>query len=156
MTSSPWWQQDCRLPDSAAEAAALARQAQLTKPTGALGELEAVAVRLAALQGREKPAVTQPQLVLFAGDHGVVAEGVSAYPQAVTAQMLGNFVAGGAAVSVLARRRAGDDARAVRGSAAGRARCGAASAGRGLRPAAGRRDGHRQYQRRHRPGLRSE
>jgi nicotinate-nucleotide--dimethylbenzimidazole phosphoribosyltransferase len=103
MTSLPWWQQDCRQPDSAAEAAALARQAQLTKPTGALGELEAVAVRLAALQGREKPAVTQPQLVLFAGDHGVVAEGVSAYPQAVTAQMLGNFVGGGAAVSVLAR-----------------------------------------------------
>jgi nicotinate-nucleotide--dimethylbenzimidazole phosphoribosyltransferase len=67
--------------------------------------LEALAVRLAALQGREKPAISQPQLTLFAGDHGVVAEGVSAYPQAVTAQMLGNFVAGGAAISVLAREQ---------------------------------------------------
>ncbi|WP_137972450.1 nicotinate-nucleotide--dimethylbenzimidazole phosphoribosyltransferase [Pseudomonas sp. F(2018)] len=105
MTSSFWWQQACRQPDAVAEAAALARQAQLTKPTGALGVLEALAVRLAALQGREKPVIRSPQLVLFAGDHGVVAEGVSAYPQAVTAQMLGNFVAGGAAVSVLAREQ---------------------------------------------------
>ena len=105
MTSTPWWQQACRQPDAAAEAAALARQAQLTKPAGALGVLEALAVRLAALQGREKPAVLRPHLALFAGDHGVVAEGVSAYPQVVTAQMLGNFVAGGAAISVLAREQ---------------------------------------------------
>ena len=105
MTASPWWQQTCRQPDAAAEAAALARQAQLTKPRGALGALEALAVRLAALQGREKPAIDKPHLTLFAGDHGVVAEGVSAYPQAVTAQMLGNFVAGGAAISVLAREQ---------------------------------------------------
>ena len=105
MTASLWWQRPCRQPDSNAEVAALARQAQLTKPSGALGALEALAVRLAALQGREKPAIAQPQLVLFAGDHGVVAEGVSAYPQAVTAQMLANFVAGGAAVSVLAREQ---------------------------------------------------
>ena len=105
MSAAYWWQQACRQPDAQAEAAALVRQAQLTKPTGALGALEALAVRLAALQGREKPAIHQPQLVLFAGDHGVVAEGVSAYPQAVTAQMLGNFVAGGAAVSVLAREQ---------------------------------------------------
>lgn len=105
MIASFWWQQICRQPDAAAEVAALARQAQLTKPTGALGALEALAVRLAALQGREKPVIRSPQLVLFAGDHGVVAEGVSAYPQAVTAQMLGNFVAGGAAVSVLAREQ---------------------------------------------------
>lgn len=105
MTVTPWWQQPCRQPDAVAEAAALARQAQLTKPAGALGALEALAVRLAALQGREKPAIERPQLALFAGDHGVVAEGVSAYPQAVTAQMLGNFVAGGAAISVLAREQ---------------------------------------------------
>ncbi|MEO4047279.1 nicotinate-nucleotide--dimethylbenzimidazole phosphoribosyltransferase [Pseudomonas sp. CAU 1711] len=105
MTASPWWQQACRQPDTGAEAAALARQAQLTKPAGALGVLEALAVRLAALQGREKPAIGSPQIALFAGDHGVVAEGVSAYPQAVTAQMLGNFVAGGAAISVLAREQ---------------------------------------------------
>lgn len=103
MNSLLWWQQPCRQPDAVAEAAALTRQAQLTKPAGALGALEDLAVRLAALQGRELPAITQAQMVLFAGDHGVVAEGVSAYPQAVTAQMLANFVSGGAAVSVLAR-----------------------------------------------------
>lgn len=106
MTDFSWWRQPCRQPDAQAEAAALARQAQLTKPSGSLGLLECLAVRLAALQGREQPQVECPQLVLFAGDHGVVAEGVSAYPQAVTAQMLGNFVTGGAAVSVLARAQA--------------------------------------------------
>ena len=91
MTASPWWQQACRQSDAAAETAALARQAQLTKPSGALGALEGLAVCLAALQGREKPAISQPQLVLFAGDHGVVAEGLSAYQQAVT--QLGALVA---------------------------------------------------------------
>ena len=82
MTASPWWQQTCLQPDAAAEAAALARQAQLTKPRGALGALEALAVRLAALQGREKPAIDKPHLTLFAGDHGVVAEGVESEAQA--------------------------------------------------------------------------
>jgi len=104
MNSSLWWQQACRQPDAVAEAAALARQAQLTKPTGALGALETLAVRLAALQGREKPVIRKPQLALFAGDHGVVAEGVSAFPQAVTVEMQRNFVNGGAAISVLARQ----------------------------------------------------
>lgn len=98
-----WWRADCRQLDQQALDAALARQAQLTKPAGALGELEALAVRLAGLQGRDLPSIDNPQLLLFAGDHGVVAEGVSAYPQAVTVQMLANFVNGGAAVSVLAR-----------------------------------------------------
>ena len=105
MTAALWWLEPCRQSDARAEAAALARQAQLTKPTDALGALETLAVRLAALQGREKPVINNPQLALFAGDHGVVAEGVSAYPQAVTAQMLANFVSGGAAVSVLAREQ---------------------------------------------------
>jgi len=103
MSQLQWWQAACRQPDSAAEAAARARQAQLTKPAGALGQLEAIAIQLAGLQGREQPQIERPWLSLFAGDHGVVAEGVSAYPQAVTAQMLHNFVAGGAAVSVLAK-----------------------------------------------------
>ena len=103
MNQPQWWQAACRQPDSAAEAAARARQAQLTKPAGALGQLEAIAIQLAGLQGREQPQIERPWLSLFAGDHGVVAEGVSAYPQAVTAQMLHNFVNGGAAVSVLAR-----------------------------------------------------
>lgn len=103
MSQQQWWQAACRQPDSAAEAAARTRQAQLTKPAGALGQLEAIAIQLAGLQGCEQPQIRRPWLSLFAGDHGVVAEGVSAYPQAVTAQMLHNFVAGGAAVSVLAR-----------------------------------------------------
>jgi len=98
-----WWLEDCRLPDAQAERAALARQARLTKPAGALGRLEALAIELAGLQGRECPQLEQPWIAVFAGDHGVVEEGVSAYPQAVTRQMLHNFVAGGAAISVLAR-----------------------------------------------------
>ena len=100
---TPWWQAACRHPDPAAEAAARARQDQLTKPRGALGELEAVAIRLAGLQGRVLPALDHLAIALFAGDHGVVEEGVSAFPQAVTGQMLANFVQGGAAISVLAR-----------------------------------------------------
>ena len=103
MSANNDWQAACRQPDSAAEAAARARQAQLTKPAGALGQLEAIAIQLAGLQGCAQPQIQRPWLSLFAGDHGVVAEGVSAFPQAVTAQMLRNFVSGGAAVSVLAR-----------------------------------------------------
>ncbi|MBS7661337.1 nicotinate-nucleotide--dimethylbenzimidazole phosphoribosyltransferase [Pseudomonas lalucatii] len=102
--SQGWWQQPSRMPDQAAREQALARQAQLTKPAGSLGQLEHLAVQLAALQGRERPGVERVAIGIFAGDHGVVAEGVSAYPQAVTGQMLGNFVAGGAAISVLARQ----------------------------------------------------
>ena len=103
MSTVNWWQGARRQPDSAATAAATARQAQLTKPAGALGQLEAIAIQLAGLQGCEQPQIQRPWLSLFAGDHGIVAEGVSAFPQAVTAQMLHNFVGGGAAVSVLAR-----------------------------------------------------
>lgn len=89
--------------DEAARAAALARQAQLTKPPGSLGQLETLAVTLAAMQGRALPRIQQPWISIFAADHGVAAEGVSAFPQAVTQQMLANFVGGGAAISVLAR-----------------------------------------------------
>jgi nicotinate-nucleotide--dimethylbenzimidazole phosphoribosyltransferase len=88
--------------DETAAAAARARQARLTKPPGALGELEEVVIRLAAMQGRERPSADAVHIVVFAGDHGVVEEGVSAFPQAVTAEMVRNFVRGGAAVSVLA------------------------------------------------------
>lgn len=79
------------------------RQQQLTKPPGSLGELEQVAIRLAALQGRDKPAVERVAIAVFAADHGVAAEGVSAFPQAVTAQMIANFSTGGAAICVAAR-----------------------------------------------------
>ncbi|HSC83479.1 MAG TPA: nicotinate-nucleotide--dimethylbenzimidazole phosphoribosyltransferase [Pseudomonas sp.] len=99
-----WWQQACRPVDNAARDKALARQQQLTKPAGSLGQLEQLAVTLAGLQGRERPDVTLPWIAIFAGDHGVVEEGVSAFPQAVTGQMLRNFVGGGAAISVLARQ----------------------------------------------------
>ena len=77
-----------------------------TKPTGSLGRLEALALQLALVQGHEKPMLDAPQLVVFAADHGLAAHGVSAYPSDVTAQMVGNFLAGGAAVSVLARQHA--------------------------------------------------
>src|SRR5438132_1176157 len=74
-----------------------------TKPRGSLGRLEEVAVRIAALQGVAVPQVQEAAIVVAASDHGVAAEGVSAYPQEVTAQMVANFAAGGAAINVLAR-----------------------------------------------------
>jgi nicotinate-nucleotide--dimethylbenzimidazole phosphoribosyltransferase len=90
-------------PNADAQEQARAHQGQLTKPAGALGELEPLAIRLAGLQGRAHPRVDRCHISLFAADHGIAAAGVSAYPQAVTAQMVANFAAGGAAVSVLAR-----------------------------------------------------
>ncbi|CAD5107710.1 nicotinate-nucleotide--dimethylbenzimidazole phosphoribosyltransferase [Zestomonas carbonaria] len=98
-----WWRQPVQPLDENARAVAQARQRQLTKPAGSLGRLEKAAVELAAMQGRARPGIAHPWIAVFAGDHGVVEEGVSAYPQAVTGQMLGNFVSGGAAISVLAR-----------------------------------------------------
>lgn len=93
-----------RRPDEAAAAAARERQAQLTKPPGALGVLEDLSVQLAAIAGRCPPPVPQsPAVAVFAGDHGVHAAGVTAWPQEVTAAMVENFRAGGAAVNVLAR-----------------------------------------------------
>lgn len=75
-----------------------------TKPVGALGRLESLAVQAAVVLGTDTPRLRHPQLVVFAGDHGLAAHGVSAYPQDVTAQMVSNMLDGGAAVSVLARR----------------------------------------------------
>ncbi|WP_397608060.1 nicotinate-nucleotide--dimethylbenzimidazole phosphoribosyltransferase [Silanimonas sp.] len=75
-----------------------------TKPPGSLGRLEDLALQLALVQDCVDPRVAQAEVRVFAGDHGVVAEGVSPYPQAVTAQMVANFLAGGAAISVLARQ----------------------------------------------------
>ncbi len=98
-----WWRQPVKPLDESARVAASQRQDTLTKPPGSLGRLEEIARHLAAMQGRVRPAISQPSITLFAGDHGVVAEGVAAFPQAVTLQMLANFVAGGAAVSVLAK-----------------------------------------------------
>ena len=89
--------------NDAARRAAEDRQAQLTKPPGALGRLESLAVQLAAMQGTARPGLERVRIVVFAADHGVAAEGVSAFPQAVTAEMIRNFARGGAAISVLAR-----------------------------------------------------
>ncbi|QYY83690.1 MULTISPECIES: nicotinate-nucleotide--dimethylbenzimidazole phosphoribosyltransferase [Pseudomonas] len=99
-----WWLNPCKPVDLDVVEQATARQQQLTKPAGSLGRLESVAVQLAGLQGQVKPTLAQVWIAIFAGDHGVVAEGVSAFPQEVTGQMLLNFVSGGAAISVLARQ----------------------------------------------------
>jgi nicotinate-nucleotide--dimethylbenzimidazole phosphoribosyltransferase len=91
------------LPQADAEAAedALRRQRQLTKPAGSLGRLEELAVWLAAWQGRNPPSVDRPYTAVFAGNHGIARKGVSAYPAEVTAQMVQNFIDGGAAVNQL-------------------------------------------------------
>ena len=91
------------LADVAATEAALARNGQLTKPPGALGRLETVAIWLAGWQGTDRPRIAAPQVAIFAGNHGVVAQGVSAFPPEVTVQMVANFQHGGAAVNQLAR-----------------------------------------------------
>lgn len=98
----PWLHEPIPDPDRHFAEAARARQSRLTKPHGALGELEALAVRLAALQARERPSAQRVHITVFAADHGVAAEGVSAFPQSVTAQMIDNFATGGAAISVMA------------------------------------------------------
>ncbi|WP_426413051.1 nicotinate-nucleotide--dimethylbenzimidazole phosphoribosyltransferase [Bradyrhizobium ganzhouense] len=98
-----WVTQKCPEISAAHREAAIARQAQLTKPTGALGRLEQLAIELAGLQATERPRAARVPIIIFAGDHGIVAQGVSAYPQAVTIAMMANFASGGAAISVLAR-----------------------------------------------------
>lgn len=96
----------CRdLPEGDAQAAAAAaeRQAQLTKPPGSLGRLEELAAWMAQWQGLPVPRIERAAIAVFAGNHGVVGRGVSAFPQAVTGQMVQNFAAGGAAINQLAR-----------------------------------------------------
>jgi nicotinate-nucleotide--dimethylbenzimidazole phosphoribosyltransferase len=89
--------------DEAAMRSARARQNMLTKPQGSLGRLEHIAVQIAGVTGQAVPHLGPKVVITMAGDHGVVAEGVSAYPQAVTSQMVYNFLRGGAAINVLAR-----------------------------------------------------
>ncbi|MEM1075835.1 MAG: nicotinate-nucleotide--dimethylbenzimidazole phosphoribosyltransferase [Pseudomonadota bacterium] len=90
-------------PDYKAAAAATQRNGQLTKPPGALGELEEIAIWYAAWRGTDKPSIDAPQIIVFAGNHGVAAQGVSAFPAEVTAQMVLNFQHGGAAINQLAK-----------------------------------------------------
>ncbi len=98
-----WWYGTVEPPSERAAAAARARQQQLTKPPGSLGQLESLAIQFAAWQNRSDPRLDAVEIRVFAGDHGVVAEGVSAFGQAVTVQMIHNFASGGAAIAVLAR-----------------------------------------------------
>jgi len=95
-------------PSAAATAAARARQAELTKPAGSLGRLEEIAAFMAGWQGTARPRIECVRAVVFAGNHGVAARGVSAFPVEVTAQMVANFQAGGAAINVLARAAGAD------------------------------------------------
>lgn len=94
-----------KMPNSNAPAieAALARQNSLTKPPGSLGKLEELAVFMAGWQGTARPAINRAQALVFAGNHGICAQGVNPYPQSVTAQMVANFLAGGAAINQLCR-----------------------------------------------------
>ncbi len=101
--SLDWLSVPCQNVDGRSEQLAREHQAQLTKPPGSLGALETLAIRLAGLQHTARPAVQQVWISVFAGDHGVAVEGVSAFPQVVTGEMVRNFANGGAAISVLAR-----------------------------------------------------
>jgi nicotinate-nucleotide--dimethylbenzimidazole phosphoribosyltransferase len=91
-------------PDRGAMERAAQRQGDLIKPAGSLGRLEEIAIQIAGMTGLDRPRADRKVAIVFAADHGVTAEGVSAYPSAVTAQMVRSFVAGSAAVSVLARK----------------------------------------------------
>ena len=148
--------------DVSAAALALERQSELTKPPGSLGRLEDVVGWLAQWQGRSMPRLDHVDILVFAGNHGVTAQGVSAYPAAVTTQMVANFAAGGAAINQLARvggsQAAGDSARArdTHGglhASAGDGRSGISGRGRhripdgrvGRGPRLPGRDGNREY-----------
>ncbi|WP_299775078.1 nicotinate-nucleotide--dimethylbenzimidazole phosphoribosyltransferase [uncultured Pseudoteredinibacter sp.] len=99
-----WFDQDITLPSNDKREEAVQHQLQLTKPAGSLSKLETLAIELAAQQNNNKPTIQAPQITVFAADHGIAQQGVSAFPQSVTAQMVSNFIAGGAAISVLARQ----------------------------------------------------
>ncbi|MCE5181824.1 MAG: nicotinate-nucleotide--dimethylbenzimidazole phosphoribosyltransferase [Betaproteobacteria bacterium] len=101
--SFEWLNKSAQAIDPVVLEAAKARQMHLTKPPGSLGYLEDAAIRLAAMQSTQQPDLSRARIVVFAADHGIAEEGVSAFPQAVTGHMIHNFVTGGAAISVLAR-----------------------------------------------------
>lgn len=99
-----WFLDRCPSIDEEMAKLAQQRQLQLTKPPGSLGRLEQVAVALSSMQSSITPAVDNVEIAIFAGDHGVTDEGISAFPQAVTGEMVKNFVRGGAAISVIAKQ----------------------------------------------------
>lgn len=98
-----WLNNPIQNPNVVSAERASQRQEQLTKPPGSLGRLEELAITLASLQGKENPSIKNPNIVVFAADHGIAEEGVSAFPQVVTGEMIRNFSRGGAAISVLAK-----------------------------------------------------
>lgn len=102
-TTAPWWAARAPRPCRHSEDVAAARQRDLTKPPGALGRLEDLAVCLAGLQRSATPSADACEAIIFAADHGVTIHGVSPYPAEITAQMVANFAHGGAAISVMAR-----------------------------------------------------
>ena len=99
-----WLNHPIPAPDQRYQLAAINRQQQLTKPAGSLGSLEQLAIQLAAMQATDTPCVDKVWISIFAADHGIADAGVSAFPQTVTAEMVKNFVHGGAAISVLAKQ----------------------------------------------------
>lgn len=98
-----WFSSPCPTPDQSFRELATGRQQQLTKPPGSLGTLEQLAIDFAGWQASEHPFLDKVGIRVFAADHGICAQGVSAFPQAVTVQMVQNFLAGGAAISVLSK-----------------------------------------------------
>lgn len=98
-----WFEAAAPAPNAETLVAAEAHQANLTKPTGSLGQLETIAEQFCAFQNTLKPSLARVAVRVFAGDHGVCAQSVSAFPQEVTVQMIANFCSGGAAVSVLSQ-----------------------------------------------------
>ncbi len=103
-----WIKRSCPTPNQEMRRAATARQGILTKPTGSLGRLEQLAIDFAGWQSKELPRLGRISIQIFAADHGVCAQGISAFPQEVTAQMIDNFLSGGAAISVLAKHMNAD------------------------------------------------
>lgn len=99
-----WINNPCFVRETTFKEKAEERQTQLTKPLGSLGVLEECAIRLADIQQTDTPSVNKISIAIFAADHGIVEEGISAFPQEVTAQMVMNFLQGGAAISVLAKQ----------------------------------------------------
>jgi len=99
-----WYQTPCTKPCQKSAELAIARQTSLTKPQGSLGRLEEIAVKFASWQSKEIPVIEDIMVRVFAGDHGICAQNVSAFPQQVTMQMVLNFLYNGAAVSVLCKK----------------------------------------------------
>ena len=103
-----WYKKTCPSPCEQSKKAAYSRQNQLTKPAGSLGRLEDIAIQFAGWQATEKPQLKTSLIRVFAADHGICAQSISAFPQEVTAQMVSNFISGGAAISVLSKQENAD------------------------------------------------